>query len=182
MSNSFNIIHTIEVKNSQIFLDGNLLLQGGEAEFIIDAYKYLNINYPKFYKMDLMCKWGFICAEILLRDHAHDNTDAYKKVIVLQNTSSSLMTDRSFQHSIETIASPALFVYTLPNIVMGEIAIRHQFNGENTFFITPQYDEKQLDEYTGMLFENNIAEIALSGYLEVTENTQDIVMRLCIAR
>lgn len=176
---SFNIIHTVKVNNNQIFLDENLLLQGGETELIIDAYKYLNINYPKFYKMDLMSKWGIVCAELLLRHHNPGHTADYKKAIVLQNSSSSLLTDRNFQHSIETIASPALFVYTLPNIVMGEIAIRHKFKGENTFFITPQYDEKQLAEYTGMLFENNLAEIALCGYLEVTENTQDIVMWLC---
>jgi hypothetical protein len=97
---------------------------------------------------------------------------------VLQNASSSLLTDRNFQHSIEKVASPALFVYTLPNIVMGEIAMRQQFKGENTFFVTDRFDPIQLQNYTEILFKNKIAEIVISGFLEVTEDSQDITFYL----
>lgn len=148
------------------------------VDFVTSCFKYLNIVYPRFYKMDLMCKWGFVCAELLLRHEDLSTTDPYQKAIVLQNASSSLLTDRNFQHSIEKVASPALFVYTLPNIVMGEIAMRQQFKGENTFFVTDRFDPIQLQNYTEILFKNKIAEIVISGFLEVTEDSQDITFYL----
>ena len=41
-----------------------------------------------------------------------------------------------------TIPSPSIFVYTLPNIVSGEIAIRHKYYGESTCYVLPdeQFD------------------------------------------
>jgi 3-oxoacyl-(acyl-carrier-protein) synthase len=128
--------------------------------------------------MDRMSKWGIICAEILLQQKSLDSIDAYQRAIVLQNSASSLNTDKNFQESIGIIPSPALFVYTLPNIVMGEIAIRHNFKGENTFIVSAAFNKTQLEVYSNMLLESNFAKIILCGYLEVDAQTQEIAMWL----
>ena len=39
----------------------------------------------------------------------------------------------TIQHADSYYPSPALFVYTLPNIVTGEIAIRNKYYGETSF-------------------------------------------------
>ena len=36
--------------------------------------------------------------------------------------------------------SPAVFVYTLPNIATGEIAIRNGFHGETAYFALPAFE------------------------------------------
>ncbi len=170
----------LTVDQNQIMLNGQLILksENEDLDFVLQCYKHLNIHYPKFYKMDRMSKWGIICAEILLKDKSLEGIDAYQRAIVLQNSASSLATDKKFQESIGIIPSPALFVYTLPNIVMGEIAIRHNFKGENTFFVTSTFDQNQLRAYSKLLFESNVAKIILCGYLEVDAHSQVIKMWL----
>jgi hypothetical protein len=113
-----------------------------------------------------------------LQNKQIESIDPFKRAIVLQNSSSSLKTDRNYQQSIATIASPALFVYTLPNIVMGEIAIKNNFKGENTFFVTSNSDPKQIDQYLEMLFANNIADLVVAGYMEIADSNPYISLFL----
>ncbi|MEJ0079473.1 MAG: hypothetical protein WDM78_00555 [Puia sp.] len=61
--------------------------------------------------------------------------------------------DLKYAKTIRTGASPALFVYTLPNIVIGEISIRRHFKGENAFFVFKQFDGNFIEKYVRGLFE-----------------------------
>ena len=85
------------------------------------------------------------------------------------NRSSSLMTDRKY---LETIAednyypSPALFVYTLPNIITGEIAIRNKYNGETSFYILPERDEKTMEMVLRAAFLDKKTRSAIAGWLD----------------
>ena len=59
--------------------------------------------------------------------------------MLLANAASSLHTDIRHQQLIDRegdqAASPAVFVYTLPNVVSGEICIRHKIQGETNLFL-----------------------------------------------
>ena len=114
-------------------------------DFLEDAFKYLSLSYPKFYKMDRLSKLGFLASEMLLKDTLlFPRYSSDQVALVLSNASSSLDTDIRFDESMKTIPSPALFVYTLPNIVAGEICIRQGITGENAFFVFSEFDA-QLD-------------------------------------
>src|SRR5450432_825180 len=103
-------------------------------DFLEEAFNCLSLSYSKFYKMDRLSKLGFLASEMLLKDSPLLPRYAPDEVaLVLSNASSSLDTDIRFAESIKTIPSPALFVYTLPNIVAGEICIRQGITGENAF-------------------------------------------------
>ena len=121
--------------------------------------------------MDLQCKLGFLCTEFALRDtnFLADN-DLSKTAIVLSNAASSLETDRTHQNSINDksnyFPSPAVFVYTLPNIIIGELAIRHKITGENAFFVSEQFDTDLLVGYTESLLKNG-SDAAIVGWVEV---------------
>jgi hypothetical protein len=85
--------------------------------------------------MDQLCKLGFLATELLLKDTGHSGKYGETETgLVLCNANSSLDVDLKFVKTIQTGASPALFVYTLPNIVIGEISIRWHFKGENALF------------------------------------------------
>jgi len=119
-----------------------------------------------------LCKLGFLCADILLRNLSQSNqTIPETTAIILSNCSSSLDTDLKYQETIKDAAnyfpSPALFVYTLPNIVIGEIAIKHKIRGENYFFITEAYEPVFMENYTLQLFDESLAKTALIGWVEV---------------
>ena len=69
--------------------------------------------------------------------------DCQDRAVVLMNRSSSVAADLDYLRSIRPesyFPSPSHFVYTLPNIVTGEIAIRNLYRGETAFYILPEKD------------------------------------------
>ena len=40
-----------------------------KVDFLKSAYKHYGINYPKFYKMDNLCKLAFVASELLLKSN-----------------------------------------------------------------------------------------------------------------
>lgn len=137
------------------------------------VYRLLDVNYPKFFKMDAQSKLGWLCAEYLMKNNDSIKSIAKQDVaLILSNQKSSLDTDLNYLHSLpaeteEFLPSPAIFVYTLPNIVTGEICIRHGFKGENNFLVSEQFNADQLIDYTKALFAEDLCKAALVGWIEV---------------
>jgi len=139
------------IENEKIVLNGEKIF-GSESDdfhvFIREAFKYAGDGNMKFYKMDNLCKLGYVAASFLLNGI---ELDTQKTAIVLSNSQSSLDTDLKHQKSIENLgdigASPAIFVYTLPNIVAGEICIKHNIKGENTFFVAKEFSPEMLERH-----------------------------------
>ena len=164
----------MKLQDRWVSLNG-ILEHASEAESV-DAlfrsvYRHYHIDYPKFFKMDNLCKLALLSAEILLH-----GTEALQKYpgeqigIILENASSSLEYDRKHQKSIRDrnryFPSPSVFVYTIPNIMVAEIAIRHKVKGENTVFISEQFDPDLIDHYVSELFRNQRVSCCLSGWIE----------------
>ncbi|REC48363.1 3-oxoacyl-ACP synthase [Chryseobacterium pennipullorum] len=175
--------HTCIVENSRITTDGQLIFESQSDnfhEFAKEAYKGLEISYPKFHKMDSLSKLAFLAAEMLLKDEDHSRT-----AIVFANRSSSLDTDVKYQESINDqenfYPSPAVFVYTLPNICVGEISIRHRMQTENAFFVLDEFDEKFLNNYAEQILKSGKAEKVLCGWVELyRENYKAFVYLLTL--
>jgi len=137
------------------------------AEFLSALYQHFNWQYAKYFRMDNLSRLGFAAAEILLNDW---NAEAYREeeiAIVLSNANSSLDTDCKYTETTRDIPSPGVFVYTLPNIVIGEISIRHRFKGENAFFLSESFDAGLLVRYVSYLLEQKIARVCLTGWIEL---------------
>ena len=145
----------------------------GESDFesiIREKYRELDLKDIKFFKMDSLSRLGVIGAANLLKNAEGEiNCDPFKMGMMLANRSSSLDTDIRHQSLInegDSSASPAVFVYTLPNIVMGEIAIRNKFKGENMFFIydseIPSDIHMDLLKYT----KNTKLEVVITGWCD----------------
>ncbi|RKR14500.1 hypothetical protein CLV91_0577 [Maribacter vaceletii] len=175
MSSKTYIKSYCHIKNNSILLNGELLYKGSEeepfADFIKMAYKNLETDYSKFFKMDSLSKLAFLGADVLLK---HENVVPEMEeniALVFSNNASSLDTDRKYQKSIEDndnfYPSPAVFVYTLPNICMGEISIKHKLYSENSFFIFENFNPDYLYAYSAGLIEENKAEKVLCGWVNV---------------
>lgn len=150
------------------------------STFLTEIYKASGISYPKFHKMDLMSRLGWMAAELTWNALGKENLNIRETAIVLANRASSLETDKQYQNSIqnknEYFPSPAVFVYTLPNIVMGEIAIRHKITGENAFFVSDEFDAGQLFDYTEILMETGASDSVLAGWVNVDgENFEGLI-------
>ena len=125
----------------------------GEENFLKKAYSQLNIDYPKFHKMDNLSKLAFLAAE-LLNEVVVFPVEGEGMQLIFANQSSSKQTDMRFidSYTNQGSPSPSLFVYTLPNIVTGELCIRHKWYGENTFFIQPAFQPAQFIEQVELAF------------------------------
>ena len=169
------------IKSGTIYKNSELLYKDINSPFdvfIKAVYKKFSKPYPKFYKMDSLSKLSYITAEILLEDkQLIDNT-----ALIFSNKSSSLETDKLHQEAIDNrdnyYPSPAVFVYTLPNICMGEICIRHKLHTENSFFIFEAFNAEHLYNYSKALIQFNNIEKALCAWIEKDENGYDAFMYL----
>ena len=165
---SCSIAENVVAKDNKILFAN----KGTAAQpFLVSVYEHFAFNYPRFYKMDNLCKLGWLAAEILL-DQSFDKTiyDPGDVGLLIANRSSSLDTDIRYFETVKTMASPALFVYTLPNIVLGEICIRHHFKGENDFFIFDQFEAGFMHQYTAHLFATGALQAGICGWLEIMGN------------
>ena len=117
--------------------------------------------------MSALSQLGFLASEILLKDCDISGFDPGQVSLVLANSSSSLHTDAIYQESIVTKPSPALFVYTLPNIVIGEICIRNAFRGEGVFFIQENFDKEFIFDQAEKLISSGRSTLCLAGWLEI---------------
>lgn len=110
------------------------------ADELVELYRAHIGDYPKFFKMDPLSRLGFVASEQLKKQLTAQNSPLTAQYgILLFNRSSSLADDLAFQSTIQDynnwFPSPALFVYTLPNIVTGEIAIRNHYQTETNFMV-----------------------------------------------
>ena len=129
--------------------------------------------------MDNLSKLGWLGTEVLLKENFDRERYSAEDIgVVLLTASSSLAADIKYFDSTKEIASPALFVYTLPNIVIGEISIKHNFKGESAFFIFEQFDAGFLEEYVTNLFNNDIVQVCICGWVEVLADAYEAVLFL----
>ncbi|TJZ61933.1 3-oxoacyl-ACP synthase [Sphingobacterium olei] len=181
MDSPLYISHYCKIEKGLISVDGNVIFHAGEAQFsdfIKQAFKYQQLDYPKFYKMDNLSKLAFLSAEVLLRDE-EDKEDI---ALVLANKSGSLDTDVKHQESIQDAAnfypSPAVFVYTLANICGGEISIRHGMKSEQVFFVSDAFDATTIFNYATYLLASQKAKKVLCGWVELFEENYKAVLYL----
>lgn len=163
-------LRNIRIEGGSVKLDGSTVFstdREGIAGVARDIYRHYELEYPKFHKMSALSKLGFLAAEILLAEGGTGEPDPDKVALVLANASSSLHTDHAYQATTNEKPSPALFVYTLPNIMIGEICIRHGFKGEGLFFIQESFDKSFVTEYAGTLIRKGRADLCLAGWVDV---------------
>jgi hypothetical protein len=168
------------IENSKIIVNQQIIfesLAGNFSDFAKEAYKNLGFTYPKFHKMDNLSKMAFLASEMILKNEDHSRT-----AIVFANTSSSLDTDSKYQESINSqenyFPSPAVFVYTLPNICVGEISIRHKMQTENAFFVLDEFDENFLNLYAAQILQSGKADKVLCGWVELYQESYNAFVYL----
>lgn len=109
---------------------------------IVSLYRSLAVDYPKFFKMDPLSKLGFVASESILKDFPDRFSLGKEAGVIVFTSCGSLADDIRFQESLEKeFPSPSLFVYTLPNIVTGEICIRNKFLGDSTAIVLDERDD-----------------------------------------
>lgn len=161
----------VKISPTGVELNGVLLKTSSTgAALLTELYRTYVNDYPKFFKMDELSKLGFIASELLLEADKDRHSESEDRAVVLFNSSSSICNDRKYQETIQDrndfYPSPSIFVYTLPNIVTGEIAIRNHYYGETSFYVLNEYDERAIENVLASLFADGVTSSAISGWLD----------------
>ena len=173
--------HRVYITPQGVWLDGKVFAidkEGKQSSLLTALYKQIIGNYPKYYKMDGLCRLGFVASELLLkaeRDEGSFTEDTNKtRAIVFFNRSSSIASDKKYLASIvekdNYFPSPSVFVYTLPNIVTGEIAIRNGYHGETSFYILPHKNELLMQDIIETTFMDEQTTSVLTGWLDYEDS------------
>jgi len=182
MNKQLYITGICKISDNNISLNGKSVFSNPKQipvnEFLKNGYRDFKTQYPKFFKMDSICKLGFLTVEILLGGNPSIKAYPSELVgVVLSNSSSSLNTDIDFYETIKDtenyFPSPAVFVYTLPNIIIGEICIRHKFKGENVFFVSEQFDPNILFNTIQNIFAFTNIQCVITGWVELLNTHYD---------
>jgi hypothetical protein len=143
-----------------------------DNKFFKEVFTTLNSSYAKFYKMDRLCKLAYLASEYLLASDHHKKYQPEEVAMVFSNSSSSIDSDIKHQATIANrnkyFPEPATFVYTLPNIMLGEISIRHNLKGENMFFVSEKFDPEIMVDYISILLGNSRHKTCIAGWVEYT--------------
>ena len=164
-------------------------LNQGNAQ-LTGLYRSQIGDWPKFFKMDTLSKAGFVASELLLKKVGERRLEGeeytHSRAIVLFGSTASLCADQNYQETIQDrdnyYPSPALFVYTLPNIVTGEIAIRNHWRGETSFYVLESPDADQMAFHLACAFDDPETESILAGWVDSRNNDDYQVFMTLIDR
>lgn len=175
---SAGFIHTtLSLKQDCIFWNGTIeaMLGPNKLSSQLDAiYKKMIRDYPKYYRMDGMAKLVFILGELLCeRTDVCEDYNGQDIAVIMFNTSGSYPSDLIHSEAIKTGfdgSSPANFVYTLPNVGVGELCIKRKITGENAFFIEDELNVERISSISSIYLEQNRCKAVIIGWVEPTQN------------
>ena len=160
--------HRVQLTDSMLMIDGKVISTTSTGkELLTEIYKQFIGNYPKFYKMDMLSRLAFVASELLIQQEPA-NVVGEESAIVFFNATTSIDSDRKHIETIrETgIASPSIFLYTLPNIMLGEIAIKHQYQGETSLYLLAEKDETLMQQIVDSMLLQSKTRNLLTGWID----------------
>ncbi|MBP3227414.1 MAG: 3-oxoacyl-ACP synthase [Bacteroidaceae bacterium] len=162
----------------------SLQLGSTGKELITELYMKEIGNYPRFYKMDMLSRLGFVASELLLQTESGRHfRKRHDRSVILFNRTSSIDADKHYWATVTdaggAFPSPSWFVCTLPNIVVGEIAIRNGYCGETSFYILPFRDEEIMDKVLHASCRDSTVGSVLCGWLDY-EDENHFSADLCL--
>ena len=172
------VTHRVKLTPECLEVDGQRVAEVVVGEsFLTKLYHIYNMEYPKFFKMDVLSKVGFIASEVLLEaEGAERFVPRADRAVILFNRYSSLNADSTFQRTIadpkDFYPKPSVFVYTLPNIVTGEIAIRNKYHGESSFILLPEKSQEAMEQAIERAYLDAETTSVLTGWVEAVSETE----------
>ena len=135
-------------------------------------YRELAGDYPKFFKMDIASKLGFLLTEMLVAGAPDRFTPRQDRAVLVFSREGCVANDRHYADSMADFPSPALFVYTLPNIVTGEIAIRNKYAGETSAYVLEAFDKAQIQAIVRQAFLDRETRSAIVAWIDCPSDTE----------
>lgn len=183
------ILSYCHLTNVEVNVNGKLLeIHSGDdvKSWFSNIYNYIGSAYPKFFKMDRLCKAGLLASDLVMRESGFFSEEVKENgAVVCFNSAGSLDDDAIYQQTIqqpdEYFPSPAVFVYTLANIVAGEMCIRHKIMGESSFYISQNFPVGQFVAEVEERLAEEGTDFVLGGWVDFDNGKSDVFLMLVVS-
>ena len=169
-SSALNSVRRVQISQGQVNVDETQAFISTQTDFHTfsrEAFKSRGESNMKFYKMDDLCKLGYLASAWLLDGIEYGEEECG---IVMSGKYGCLDTDIRHQQIIDSegdsSASPAVFVYTLPNVVAAEISIRHHIKGENIWFWSEDKTMSDIKKYASILAASRDLKYCIAAHID----------------
>ena len=169
-SSALNPVRRVQISQGQVNVDETSAFVSSQTDFHTfsrEAFKSREEANMKFYKMDDLCKLGYLASAWLLDGIEYGEEECG---IVMSGKYGCLDTDIRHQQIIDSegdsSASPAVFVYTLPNVVAAEISIRHHIKGENIWFWSEDKTMSDIKKYASILAASRDLKYCIAAHID----------------
>lgn len=175
---NLTVTHSVSITTGRLKVDRRLyeMPECDASSFFTELYKRFVGDYPKFYKMDLLSKLGFLASELLLQAEGKERfVKRSDRAVLLFNRTGSLHADNAYLQTIrdpnQFYPSPSLFIYTLPNMSAGEIAIRNKYQGETAFYVLQERNQPLIEQIVKVSLLEASTRSVLYGWLDVEDDS-----------
>ena len=169
-SSALNPVRRVQISQGQVNVDETSAFVSSQTDFHTfsrEAFKFREEANMKFYKMDDLCKLGYLASAWLLDGIEYGEEECG---IVMSGKYGCLDTDIRHQQIIDSegdsSASPAVFVYTLPNVVAAEISIRHHIKGENIWFWSEDKTMSDIKKYASIMTASRDLKYCIAAHID----------------
>lgn len=177
------VTHTVHLTDSSLSIDGrNISLAHSGKALLTEIYKTMLDDYPRFYKMDVFNRMVYTATALLINAEGPGENDG-NRAIVFFNRTSSVVSDRkhiaTYTKGDGFFPSPGIAVYTLPNIVSGEVAIKYGYKGETSFYILATRNDSLMNMITDVTFAMSDIRSMITGWVDCSsEDTFEADIRI----
>lgn len=144
-------------------------LESRGSALVTEIFKKYLADGSRFFKMDLYSRLAYVGTSLLTKD-ALDASDPEDRAMVIFTQNGSVLADRkhlsTFANPDEFFPSPAVFINTLPNVVLGEIAVKNTIKGETTLVILPARDEKAMQRIIDATVSATRPSVLICGWVD----------------
>jgi len=152
------------------------------AALLPELYKKYLADGSRFFKMDHFSRLAYVGTGLLAKD-ALEGCAPEDIGLLIFTLNGSVLADRkhlsTFSKPDEYYPSPAIFINTLPNVVLGEIAVTHRIQGETTLVMLPGRDEAIMDTILAATLAATRPSVLITGWVDCeSENAFQASLKL----
>lgn len=141
----YEVVKRLRITPEGLWMDDQAVpLENRGSALVTEIFKKYLADGSRFFKMDLYSRLAYVGTTLLAKD-ALEDAGSEDRALVIFTQNGSVLADRkhlsTFSHPDEFFPSPAVFINTLPNVVLGEIAVKNSIKGETTLVLLPDRDE-----------------------------------------
>ena len=166
----YDVAKRLRVTPDGLWIDDQAVpLENRGSALITEIFKKYLADGSRFFKMDLYSRLAYAGTSLLAKD-ALEDADPEDRALFIFTQNGSVLADRkhlsTFSNPEEFFPSPAIFINTLPNVVLGEIAVKNSIKGETTLVLLPHRDEAAMNRIIEATVSATRPSVMLCGWVD----------------